>query len=66
MDPTDFSQVKLHQKTDRQILFLLAGVIWVLETMWDMIKGSSGEKPKKTKSIIGGKKKKVDKAEKIE
>ena len=58
MDPTDFTVVKLNQKTDRQILFLFAIIVWVLETAWDMVKAPV--KTKKVKSKIG---KKTDKEE---
>lgn len=61
MDPTDFTQVKLHQKTDRQILFLFAIIVWILETAYDYASAKAGVKPKKTKSVIG--KKKTDKVE---
>lgn len=50
MDPTDFTEVKLNQKTDRQILFLFAMFVWVVETLWDMVKAP--EKTKKIKSKI--------------
>jgi hypothetical protein len=35
MDPTDFTEVKLNQKTDRQIMFLIAMVVGLVEWIWD-------------------------------
>ena len=62
MDPTDFTEVKLNQKTDRQIMFLIAMVVGIVEWVWDQVSAAKGVKPKKTKSVIGGKKK-TDKVE---
>ena len=65
MDPTDFTVVKLNQKTDRQILFLIAIIVWVLETVWDYVKAP--EKAKKVKSKIrSGKKTDKEEREKVE
>jgi len=36
MDPTDWDNVKFNQKRDRQIIFICAGIVWILETIWDM------------------------------
>ena len=55
MDPSDFKVVRLNQKTDRQILFIVAMIVWVLETLWDKIK--TPEKAKKKKSVIRSSKK---------
>lgn len=64
MDPLDFdNQVFYGQKTDRQILFILAGIMWVLETIYDMIVASICPKQvKKKKSIISSSKDDVKKS----
>ena len=55
IDPKDMENVKPNQKTDRQILFWIAVIVWIIETAWDF---AFPEKPKKKKSKIGGSKKK--------
>lgn len=37
MDPTDWDNVKLNQKTDRQIIFIVAFICWILEYAWDLV-----------------------------
>ena len=67
MDPYDFENIKLNQKTNRQILFIFAGIVWVLETLWDVIAAkiwpAQEEKKKKPKSFLSKKKKKAEKEE---
>ena len=62
MDPYDFENIKLNQKTNRQILFIFAGIVWVLETAWDYISAAiwppKEEKKKKAKSFMSKEKKK--------
>ena len=58
MDYEDVENNKPNQKTDRQILFIFAAIVWIGETIMDMFKAP--EKPKKKKSIIGGSKKKTE------
>jgi len=62
MDPYDFENIKLNQKTNRQILFIFAGIVWVLETIWDYIAAAiwpaKEEKKKKPKSFMSKNKKK--------
>ena len=55
VDPLDLENVKPNQKTDRQILFWIAVIVWVFETIWDLVFPA---KQTKTKSKIGGGKKK--------
>lgn len=52
MDPTDFENVKYNQKRDRQILFILAAIVWILEMIWDMITAAPAGTKTKKKSII--------------
>lgn len=51
MDPTDFENIKFGQKTDRQILFIIAGIVWIGEGLWDLLFPAPAEQKKK-KSII--------------
>ena len=61
MDNSDFANItSLHQKRDRQIIFLFAGVCMVLEYVWDFIMGGPAGTPKKRgKSIISNSKEDV-------
>ena len=61
IDPLDAENIKPNQKTDRQILFILAAVWWILETAWGFISPAA---PVKTKSKIKGSKKKTESEEK--
>jgi len=36
MDPYDWDNVKLNQKTDRQIIFIVAIILWILEYAYDL------------------------------
>lgn len=64
MDPLDWDNVKLNQKTDRQIIFICAFIAWILEYIWDLISApAAGEKKASaTKSFL--KKKDAGKEEK--
>jgi hypothetical protein len=56
--------VKLNQKTNRQIIFILAGFVWILEFIWDMIVAATcPAKKEKPKSILNRKAAKKDKQE---
>ena len=46
MDPTDWDNVKLNQKTDRQIIFIVAFICWILEYVWDLACAKSPEAKK--------------------
>ena len=60
MDPLDFDKVpKLNQKTNRQILLICAGIVWILETVYDLISAQVCP-PKKKKSAVGVTKKKKE------
>jgi len=61
LDPLDAENIKPNQKTDRQILFIIAAVWWVVETAWGFISPAA---PAKTKSKIRGSKKKTESEEK--
>mmetsp|Transcript_13594 Transcript_13594/g.21248 ORF Transcript_13594/g.21248 Transcript_13594/m.21248 type:complete len:211 (+) Transcript_13594:169-801(+) len=38
MDPMDFKEINnLNTKTDRQLIFILAGVWWIIESIWDLL-----------------------------
>ena len=37
MNPYDWDNIKLNQKSDRQIIFIVAGILWFLETIYDYI-----------------------------
>ena len=53
MDPLDFeNQVFFGQKTDRQILFIIAGIMYIFEFIYDAIKSSMCPEPKKKKKSI--------------
>lgn len=54
MDNTDYDNIKsLHQKRDRQIIFIFAIIYWIGETIWDWIMAPPKDAPKKKgKSII--------------
>ena len=62
MDPMDLENVKLHQKTNRQIMFIVAAIVWVFEFIWDMAFPKKPEETKK-KSILK-KAKKTDEKDK--
>ena len=51
MDPTDFENIKYNQKTNRQIMFLVACIVWVVEFVYDMAFPGKPEEKKK-KSIL--------------
>jgi hypothetical protein len=36
MDPLDWDNIKLNQKTDRQIIFIVAFIVWILEYIYDL------------------------------
>ena len=61
MDPMAFSEIpNLNTKTDRQLIFMATGIMWVLEGIWDMISASIWpQKKEKPKSIIKKKPKKT-------
>jgi len=40
MDPYDWDNVKLNQKTDRQIIIIVSLIIYLLEYVWDLISGA--------------------------
>lgn len=46
MDPLDWDNVKLNQKTDRQIIFIVSFIVWILEFIYDFACGSSPEAQK--------------------
>jgi hypothetical protein len=46
MDPLDWDNVKLNQKTDRQIIFLVSFILWIVEYAYDLACGSSPEAKK--------------------
>ena len=54
MDPTDWDNVKLNQKTDRQIIFIVAFICWILEYAWDLAcaKSPAAQKASAPKSFI--------------
>ena len=53
MDNTDFENIKsLHQKRDRQIIFLVAIIFWMLEYVWDLLMASPAAPKKRGKSLI--------------
>lgn len=53
MDPLDFdNQVFFGQKTDRQILFILAGIMYILEFVYDAVAAQVCPAPKKKKKSI--------------
>lgn len=55
-DPTDFENLKLNQKTNRQIIFIVAGFVWILEFIWDLIVAATcPPKKEKPKSILNRK-----------
>ena len=41
MDPLDWDNVKLNQKTDRQIIFLVSFILWIVEYIYDLTCGAS-------------------------
>ena len=58
LDPEDVTNIKPNQKVNRQILFLVAIIVWVLETIYDLIFPADKSKQVKKKSAIGSSKKK--------
>jgi len=73
MDPLDFDNIKYNQKRDRQILFILCAIVWILEMIWDALMSEPAAAKTKKKSIIAAKKdasaaikKEKNKREKIE
>jgi hypothetical protein len=36
MDPYDWDNLKLNQKTDRQIIFIVAFILWIVEYAYDL------------------------------
>ena len=73
MDPTDWENVKFNQKRDRQIIFIIAGFVFILESIWDMMQAPpAGTKVKKrsiissSKDDVASKKKDKKEREKIE
>lgn len=63
MEPEDVVNIKPGQKTDRQILFLIAGITWILETIWDLIFAKETKVVKKKSAISSKKKKSTTEAE---
>ena len=61
LDPEDVVNIKPNQKLNRQILFLIAAIVWVAETLYDLAFPADKTKQPKKKSAIGSKKKKTDK-----
>jgi len=59
LDPEDVENVKPHQKVNRQILFIIAMIVWVVETAYETIFPAEKSKQVKKKSAIGGSKKKT-------
>ena len=41
MDPLDWDNVKLNQKTDRQIIFIVSFILWIIEYAYDLACGAS-------------------------
>lgn len=56
MDPTDWDNVKFNQKRDRQIIFIIAGFVFILESIWDMIQAPPAGTKVKKRSIISSSK----------
>ena len=63
LDPEDVENIKPHQKVNRQILFLIAFIWWIIETIYEQLFPADKTKKEKKKSAIGSsKKKKSDEA----
>jgi hypothetical protein len=60
VDPKDVENIKPNQKTDRQILFWIAVIVWIAETIYEFVFPA---KPQKKKSKIGGSKKTTESEE---
>jgi len=43
MDPLDWDNIKLNQKTDRQIIFIVSFIVWILEYIYDITCGATPE-----------------------
>ena len=53
LDPEDFVNIKPHQKVNRQILFIVAMIVWILETIYDLIfPADKTKQPKKKKKPV--------------
>jgi hypothetical protein len=57
LEAEDVVNIKPEQKVNRQILFLIAAIVWIGESIWDLL-AAKPAKPAKKKSLISGKKKK--------
>ena len=57
LDPEDVANIKPHQKVNRQILFILTVVFYILEFIWGLIFPEDKTTQVKKKSAIGGSKK---------
>lgn len=54
MDPYDWDNVKLNQKTDRQIIFIVSFLFWAIEYIYDLATAPApgAKKPNATKSFL--------------
>ena len=63
LDEMDAKNIKFHQKINRQILFIVALIVWVIEFIWDMIFPSKPEEKKKKSILKKAKKTKTEEDE---
>jgi len=54
MDPLDWDNIKLNQKTDRQIIFIVSILMWIIEYAYDLACSAPAgtKKPNATKSFL--------------
>ena len=54
MDNSDYNNIaSLHQKRDRQMIFIVGAIVWILEYVWDFLFSTPESKSKsKVKSKI--------------